>query len=278
MNYRHAFHAGNFADLLKHAMLTALMRSMTAATGPLLVVDTHAGAGAYDLTGELARKTGEAEAGIVRLMAASSAPAAFTDLKAAVTRLNPAGPVRHYPGSPLLIAGALRSGDRYVACEIRPDDQAALRATIRGKAGVEVAGADGWATALERSMGWRGRRLVLIDPPFERADDYAQILSVSDGLLAQDAAAAIAVWLPIKDLATFDAFLGDLEDVVAGAPMLVAQVRLRPLSNPMKMNGCAMLVVNPPITLTAIANEAAGWIAATLGEPGAMGGARLIGA
>ncbi|HEX7761878.1 MAG TPA: 23S rRNA (adenine(2030)-N(6))-methyltransferase RlmJ, partial [Caulobacteraceae bacterium] len=126
MNYRHAFHAGNFADLLKHAIVLDLMGRLTAAAGPLTVVDTHAGAGGYDLAGELARKTGEGQAGIVRLMADAGAPAVFAPLKAAVRGVNGKGQsVRYYPGSPLLIAPALRPGDRYLACEIRSDDGAA---------------------------------------------------------------------------------------------------------------------------------------------------------
>ena len=115
MNYRHAFHAGNFADLVKHATLLLLLERLTKASNPLLVVDTHAGAGAYDLRGEAAARSGEAQAGIVRLMADSQAPLAFASLKQAVRRLNGGGGVQLYPGSPLLIAGALRPTDQYLA-------------------------------------------------------------------------------------------------------------------------------------------------------------------
>ena len=276
MNYRHAFHAGNFADLIKHAVVLDLMARLTAAGGPLTVVDTHAGAGGYDLTGELARKTGEGQAGIARLMADAAAPAVFEPLKAAVRGMNTAQTVRYYPGSPLLIAPALRGADRYLACEIRPDDGAALKAALKGVRGAEVRLADGWSVAVaEARAGGRARRLfVLIDPPFERGDDYASIVETVGAVLDAAPGACLAIWVPIKDLATFDAFLGELEDVAqdAGdgvAPLLVSEVRLRPLADPMKMNGCAMLVLGAPPGAEAPARAAADWIAARLGEAGA---------
>ncbi|MGA0599490.1 23S rRNA (adenine(2030)-N(6))-methyltransferase RlmJ [Caulobacter sp. KR2-114] len=290
MNYRHAFHAGNFADLLKHAIVLDLLRRLTAAGAPLTVVDTHAGAGAYDLTGALARKTGEAEAGIGRLMADAAAPAVFGALKAAVARLNPqpAGasvPVRRYPGSPLLIAQSLRPGDRYLGCELRPDDGAALRENLKGRAGAEARMADGWATApAETRVAARaGRRvLVLIDPPFERGDDYPALALATHAILAADPAAVVAIWTPLKDLATFDRLLGEVEDAAlaaagAAAPaVLVSEVRLRPLADPMRMNGCAMLVLNPPDGVEAQASAAAAWIAAHCGEAAARADTRRL--
>jgi 23S rRNA (adenine2030-N6)-methyltransferase len=272
MNYRHAFHAGNFADLLKHAIVLELMGRLTAAAGPLTVVDTHAGAGGYDLTGDLARKTGEGQAGIVRLMADAGAPAVFDALKAAVRQMNGKGEaVRLYPGSPLLIAPALRGGDRYIGCEIRPDDGASLKASLKGVPGAEVRQADGWSVAVEQARAARSARrlFILIDPPFERGDDYASIVDTAAAVLAAAPGAVIAIWVPIKDLATFDALLGELEDDTGGASLLVSEVRLRPLTDPMKMNGCAMIVLGAPSGAEAVAAAAADWIAQNLGETGA---------
>ena len=108
MNYRHAFHAGNFADLVKHGAVTLIMDRLAALPEPLLVIDSHAGAGLYDLRGEMARKSGEAEAGVLRLMADEGAPEAFRPLKAAVRNANRDGVIGLYPGSPVLIADRLR--------------------------------------------------------------------------------------------------------------------------------------------------------------------------
>ena len=266
MNYRHAFHAGNFADLVKHAALLRLLAESTATGAPLTVIDTHAGRGLYDLAGADARKSGEADAGVARLMAATDAPPDFLPLIAAVTALNPGGDVRRYPGSPWLIANALRPSDRYVACELRPDEHEALRVAMRGRAGVRTLNADGYAAAIEECPS-RGRVLVLIDPPFEKPDDYRRIVETLAALRAKNPTVQALVWLPIKDLETLDSFLRDLEDEVA-MPMLAAETRIRPLTDPMKMNGCALVLVNGPKVEAPLA-AICGWVAQALGASGA---------
>ena len=269
MNYRHAFHAGNFADLVKHATLLILLDRLTRAADPLTVVDTHAGAGAYDLRGEAAAKSGEAQAGIVRLMADAQAPAVFAPLKAAVGRLNPGGPVRLYPGSPLLIAAALRPADRYLACELRPDDHATLQQALKPYPFATARLADGYAAA-PGALDPRRRALVLIDPPFEAADDYDRIAAAVSAILARQPAACVAVWVPLKDLETFDALLRRLED--AGVTdLLVAEARLRPLTDPLKMNGCAMLLVGAPAGLEPSLTAVVHWVAENPGNAGGMG-------
>jgi 23S rRNA (adenine2030-N6)-methyltransferase len=265
MNYRHAFHAGNFADLVKHATLTLLLDALTADAAPLTVVDTHAGAGGYDLDGELARRTGEAAQGVFRLMAADDAPAPFDRLKAAVRRGNPGGGVRFYPGSPSLIAAGLRKGDRYVACELRDDDVALLRQTLAPFPGARAEQTDGFAMA-GREAGKGGRVFILIDPPFERSDDYARIAATLAAVMLLDPDACVAVWLPLKDLETFDSFLRSIEP--ACADLLVVEARLKPLTDPMKMNGCAMVIANAPPGMEPDLSDAAGWVVSRLGEPG----------
>jgi 23S rRNA (adenine2030-N6)-methyltransferase len=278
MNYRHAFHAGNFADLAKHAILTRLLRTLTARAGPLTVIDTHAGAGLYDLAGEISRRTREGEAGIVRLMADAAAPGEFDDLRAAVRRANEPGGRRYYPGSPLLIAAALRPRDRYIACELRADDAAALKRALPRELGALVHKGDGWVHAAKVAPAAPAALLALIDPPFERGDDYHQAVRLAARLLGVNRGAVIAVWVPIKDLATFDAFLAELEDTAGSAvPLLAAEVRLRPLDDPMRLNGCALVVVNPPPDLPEHAAAVVGWIARTLGDAGASGRVTRLG-
>ncbi|MEW5683844.1 MAG: 23S rRNA (adenine(2030)-N(6))-methyltransferase RlmJ [Pseudomonadota bacterium] len=269
MNYRHAFHAGNFADLVKHAALLKLLSELTAGGSPLTVIDTHAGRGLYDLAGIEARKSGEAEAGIVQLMWASDAPADFAALVQAVRALNDGGETRRYPGSPWLIAEALRPQDRYLACELRPEEHDALSGVMKGRRNVRTLNADGYA-ALVREAPSSGRVLALIDPPFEKPDDYSRIVDSLAALLARNSAAQALVWLPIKDLETLDAFLRDLEDEV-GQPMIVAEARVKPLTDPMKMNGCALVQVGGP-DLQAPLAAICGWVAQALG---AGGGARV---
>lgn len=273
MNYRHAFHAGNFADLVKHAVLTALIARLQQDRAPLHILDTHAGAGVYDLGGDLARRSGEAEAGIARLMADDDAPAAFDPLKSAVRALNGDGAVRLYPGSPVLASRALRRGDAFVGCELRPDDHALLvqAMTAHGGGRATALKSDGYAEA-GRAAAAGARRLILIDPPFEAGDDYRAIVQACDQALRRDRRTVIAIWTPLKDLDTFDRFIMALE-AIRPPPTLVAETRLRPLHDPMAMNGCAMVVVGAPTGLDETAGEACRWVVEHVG--GAGGKARI---
>lgn len=267
MNYRHAFHAGNFADLVKHAGLLRLLAELTASGGPLTIIDAHAGRGLYDLGGDEAKRSGEAQAGVLKLGAATDAPPEVVSLRKAVADLNGGGAIQRYPGSPWLIAEALRPGDRYVACELRAEEHEALRHVLKDRGGAtRTLNADGYGAAVAECPA-SGRVLVLIDPPFEKADDYARIVDTLAALKRKNPAAQALVWLPIKDLETLDSFLRDLEDEVA-APMLVAEARIRPLSDPMKMNGCALVLVDGP-DLAAPLAAICGWVAQALGEGGA---------
>ena len=267
MNYRHAFHAGNFADLVKHAALLQLLRQAAGDPAPLLVIDSHAGRGLYDLTGPEAQRSGEAAAGVGRLMRAKDAPGEFAPLLAAVRRLNGGNSLARYPGSPWLVAEALRPGDRYLGFELRAAEQAALARELRGRAGVETLCDDGFAQAPRRCPA-RGRVLVMIDPPFERADDYAQAVAATAALRGRNPQAQVVIWLPLKDLETFDAFLRDLQDATP-APLLVAETRMRPLSDPLRMNGCALVLIGVDAGLAPRLQAICGWTAETLGEGGA---------
>lgn len=267
MNYRHAFHAGNFADLVKHAGLLILLAELTKAGEPLTVIDTHAGRGLYDLGGSEAKRSGEAEAGVAKLQSAADAPAELGPLRVAVADLNDGGPMRRYPGSPWLIAEALRPGDRYIACELRPEEHEALAAVLKGRGpAVRTLNTDGYKAAVTEAPA-KGRVLALIDPPFEQADDYVRIVDTVAALRAKNPTAQALIWLPIKDLGTWDSFLCDLEDEVA-APMLVAEARVRPLSDPMKMNGCALVLVGGP-DIAAPLQAICAWVASALGQGGA---------
>ena len=265
MNYRHAFHAGNFADLVKHALLGWLLAELTRTGAALTVIDTHAGAGLYELDAASAKASGEAAVGIGRLMTASDVSAPLAALKAAVTRLNPGGALRLYPGSPRLEADALRPADRLIACELREDDAGFLRQALKG-AKAEVLVQDGYDVVTARAAP--GQRLfVLIDPPFERADDYALAAAAALAVVKRNPAAVLLIWLPLKDLETFDGFLRRLE--AGGAQgALVIEARLRPLSDPMKMNGCALVAINPPPGLDAAAKQTAEWVVRVCGDQG----------
>jgi 23S rRNA (adenine2030-N6)-methyltransferase len=263
MNYRHSFHAGNFADLLNHALVLWLVKARQE-TGPLTVFDTHAGAGLYDLSGDGTRSK-EAEAGVERLMTADGRTPLMDALAAQVAAINPDGGVRYYPGSPLLIADALKDGGRYVGFELNPPVRAMLAEALAGRTNAQAREGDGYAEVVAEAAKVRGP-LVLIDPPFEKPDDYVRSAETAIAVVKRDPTATVAIWTPLKDLETFDGFIRRLQG--KAGPTLVAEARLRPLTNPMKMNGCALVVVNPPAGAEAAANEICGWVANALGEAG----------
>jgi 23S rRNA (adenine2030-N6)-methyltransferase len=267
LNYRHAFHAGNFADLVKHGAITLIVDRLVALPDPLLVVDSHAGAGLYDLGGEMARKSGEAEAGVLRLMADERAPEAFRPLKAAVLNANRDGVIRVYPGSPVLIADRLRRDDEYIGAELRTDDFALLNQALAGSRGC-ARGVQNDGFGLVKLRADDARRLfVLIDPPFEQADDYARTLDALRRVLRRPRPATALVWLPLKDLETYDSFLRGLEALEPPAALAV-EARLQPLTDPMKLNGCALVILNPPPGLEPQLKAVAEWVVKAAGGPG----------
>lgn len=274
MNYRHSFHAGNFADLVKHALVLWLLERRQA-SGPVTVIDTHAGAGVYDLSGDGARSK-EAEAGVARLMASADRPPAIEALAREVARLNPHGGANLYPGSPLLIAGRLRPVDRYVGFELNPPVLDLLEQALEPFPHAAARGGDGYDQAKAEAAHAAGA-FVLIDPPFERPDDYHRAADTGAAIVRADPRATVAIWTPLKDMETFDGFLRRL-DQAGVTRVLVAEARLRPLTNPMKMNGCAVVVLNPPAGAEAAASEICGWVAERLGEAGARSEVWMAGA
>ena len=266
MNYRHGYHAGNFADVLKHAALCELLRLLTAKDKKLFVLDTHAGAGGYDLSGNQARRTGEAETGIVRLAAASRAsmPAAVVRYLAAVAaydrKFGPAtdGP-RRYPGSPRLVRGALRPGDRFIACELHPEEALLLKREFAGDRAVEVRQADGYKALKALLPPVERRGLVLIDPPFEVTDEYELLLRALRQGVRRFATGCYAVWYPIKDEMAA-AFRADL----ASFKPLILELRLEGIA-PGKLAACGLAVINPPWRFEEAMCEVLPWLATQLG-------------
>ncbi|MBW8303774.1 MAG: 23S rRNA (adenine(2030)-N(6))-methyltransferase RlmJ, partial [Brevundimonas sp.] len=202
-----------------------------------------------------------------RLMAAADRPPLIEALATEVARLNPHGGARLYPGSPLLIAGRLRPTDRYVGFELNPPVLDLLEQALEPFPQAVGMGGDGY----DQARGWAARAqgvFVLIDPPFERPDDYLRAADTGAAIARADPRATVAIWTPLKDMETFDGFLRRLDQ--AGLKrVLVAEARLRPLTDPMKMNGCAVVVLNPPPGAEAAAGEICGWVATTLGGAGA---------
>ncbi|HAC00258.1 MAG TPA: 23S rRNA (adenine(2030)-N(6))-methyltransferase RlmJ, partial [Brevundimonas sp.] len=176
------------------------------------------------------------------------------------------GGVRFYPGSPVLTARALRPEDSYRGFELNPPVQALLTEALAAWPNATGRAVDGYEEAVRAARGVKAP-LVLIEPPFERPDDYVRSAETAAAVVQADPTACVAIWTPLKDLETFDGFIRRLEQ--AGlSRVLVAEARLRPLNNPMKMNGCAMTVVNAPSGAEAAAAEICGWTVQALGDAG----------
>lgn len=249
MNYRHAYHAGNFADVFKHALLAVGLEYLKAKVKPFVVLDTHAGVGLYDLAGEEAGKTGEWVQGIGRLMAHPAPPAALAPYLEVVRGLNPDGGLRRYPGSPWLAKALTRPQDRLVLHELHPVDSRVLSETMRGDDRITVHAADGYA-GLKAALPPKERRgLVLVDPPFEKADEFDAMLRALRAGVKRWATGICALWYPIKDPLEVAAFHARVEDL--GVPKTYAldlYVR-RPVPGVPRLDGCGFVFVNPPFGL-----------------------------
>jgi len=241
MNYRHAFHAGNHADVFKHAALTLILEHLLRKPAPFAVLDTHAGVGVYDLASEGAQKTKEYETGVGRVFG-RDLPAA-PRYAALLAEMNPAG-LAIYPGSPEIARRTLRDQDRLMLCELHPADAAELRARYRGDPRVAVHRRDGYE-AIGAFVPFPERRgLVLIDPPFEAPDEAARLATALTAGLRKWPTGLFAAWYPIKDSRIGDMLAGAA--AVGGFPKsLRAEFCALPRDG-VAMAGSGLLIANAP--------------------------------
>ncbi len=270
MNYRHAFHAGSFADVVKHAVLCRILNYLRTKEAPFRVIDTHAGAGLYDLTGEEASRGGEWYDGIARLMAAQlpeKAAALLAPYLDVIGALNERGRLKIYPGSPAIVRAWLRPQDRLIACEFEPKAATALSHNLRGDTRIKTLEIDGW-TALSAYVPPPERRgLVLIDPPFEEDSDYVQLANGLSIAHRKWATGIYALWYPIKGRPEPDALAKSLSRLGI-RKILRAELTVAPLSDPSRLNGSGLIVVNPPWTLEAELSILLPALAGVLGRDG----------
>ena len=251
MNYRHAFHAGNHADVLKHVVLLALCDALGAKPAPCFALDTHAGRGLYALDADAARRTGEAVEGIDRLLQAPPGDPWITRYLDAVSACRAQHGDTAYPGSPWLLAHALRAHDRIACCEVQPEEATALKALFRAEARVAVHQRDGYA-AIKALLpptvaGMRfARGLVLIDPPFEaQLDEFdAALAALREGLVRWPQG-LYALWYPIKQRRALQPFYRAATALPAKS-ILLAELLVRADDSPLRMNGSGLLLLNPP--------------------------------
>jgi 23S rRNA (adenine2030-N6)-methyltransferase len=246
MQYRHSFHAGTFADIHKHVTLLALLTALKRKEAAFLYLETHAGRGAYDLAHPSTESSRLAHANLARLAAAAPEAQELRDylshLAAVRARLDNA---HAYPGSPLLAARELRVQDRAVLNEIVPSEARALERELRGYSRTHVETADGFARLRAYLPPPERRCLVLIDPPYEERDDLQKVAAASAEALRRFRSAVIAIWYPIKDARTTDAWLGTLSRSL-DCENLLSEWWLYPRDSRVSLNGSGLLILNPP--------------------------------
>lgn len=248
MNYRHAFHAGNFADVHKHAALARVLVRLREKGTPFGVLDTHAGAGLYDLTAEAASRTGEWREGIARLWSTVPAEPAADLLRPyldVVRAANPAGELVRYPGSPVLIRHLLGPSDRLIACEFEPDAAASLTAALRRDRRAKAIAIDGW-TALAAYIPFKERRgLVVIDPSFEQPRELERLLRALQDAHQKWATGVYLAWYPIKRQHDADAFARKL--AATGIPNIFqSELVVARRGEREGLRGSGLVIVNPP--------------------------------
>lgn len=243
MNYRHAFHAGNFADVHKHAVLLALIERLKHKPKPLFYLDTHAGRGWYDLRGEDAMRSGEWREGIARLARTQPRAADFSRYLQAVK--SPGVEPTRYPGSPIVAIEALREVDRVVLIERQPVEAQALQQTMRANRGVSVVCGDGYAALKTYLPPRENRGLVLIDPPYESDSELADAEQALRLGLSRWSNGVFVLWYPIKAGAQSQRLHATLK--TSGLrKLLLLELTVRPPDSPVALNGSGLVVANPP--------------------------------
>ncbi|MEA1943628.1 MAG: 23S rRNA (adenine(2030)-N(6))-methyltransferase RlmJ [Pseudomonadota bacterium] len=279
MNYRHAFHAGNFADVLKHCVLALCLEHLKSKPKPFRYIDTHAGIGGYDLASSEAERSPEWKEGIGRLLDADlpdPAAAALGPYLDVVRAMNPDG-MAHYPGSPEIAARLLRETDRIHLCELHAEDAKTLDGRYRRDARVKVENRDGYKALKSLIPPKEKRGLVLIDPPFEDRDELAHMAEAVTGAFGQWPTGTYIFWRSLKNLWAADRFDNGLtewliaEKGLEPEKVLRADLWVRDLASEGKLAGAGVVVVNPPFTLEEKLLGLMPWLSDTLAQGDGFG-------
>ena len=266
MNYRHAYHAGNHADVLKHLVLSRLLALLAKKDAPYAYLDSHAGIGLYDLRGDQASRTGEWLEGIQRVWQADDVPALFDDYLGVIRALNPDGQLRYYPGSPEVARELSREQDRLQLNEKHPEDGQLLKANMKYDRRAAVHLGEGWHVPRALLPTAQKRAVLLIDPPFEQADELQRCAQAMKESIARMRQAVVAIWYPIKDQRQLKRFYQDLQGT--GAPKLLrVELLVHAADNAdVGLNGSGLAIANPPWGLEDELRSVLPWLGQNLGQ------------
>ncbi len=245
MNYRHVYHAGNFADVFKHIILVSLIQSLHRKETGFCYLETHAGIGVYDLQSDATQKCKEFKDGIKKVLGRPDQPALIQDYLNCVKKLNESDELRYYPGSPYFARQFLRSQDRMVLSELHPDDFLTLKKVFSNDSQTAIHHQDGYQSLKAFLPPKERRGLVLIDPPYEKAEELAALPGILAKAVDRFETGIYALWYPIKTERRLSYFYRDLKNKIK-RPMLIAEMYVHPEDVQTELNGCGMIVVNPP--------------------------------
>lgn len=263
--YRHQFHAGNFADVFKHALLVRLILLLEKKPSALCYVDTHAGIGRYDLQHEWARKNAEHAGGIARLWERKDVPGLLQPYLAIVRKANSGARLRYYPGSPAIAQALLRPGDRLVLSELNPKDCAQLQASTANDRRITVLYQDGYHTLKSHLPPAQRRGLVLVDSSFDRAGEYERLVQGLREAYRRFATGVFALWYPLMAPGAVAAFERKL--AATGIRRIVrAELEVHAPRHASSLRGCGLVVVNPPFGFDAEARTISAWLAPALAQ------------
>ncbi|XHS79503.1 23S rRNA (adenine(2030)-N(6))-methyltransferase RlmJ [Burkholderiaceae bacterium UC74_6] len=269
--YRHAFHAGNHADVLKHIVLAEVLRYMAEKDKPYTLVDTHAGAGGYSVEGQYAQKKGEYSSGVARLWDEKNPPALIERYMALVKEFNPDGQLRQYPGSPAIANLLMRETDRLRVYELHPTDHRILASYLEPRSNTQVADTDGFAALKGELPPPSKRGAVLMDPPYEIKTDYAKVLAALREGLTRFADGVFMIWYPqlqLLDSSQLPQRLKAAADAGAKKGWLHVRLTVQQQTNDrgFGMLGSGMFIANPPYTLYDGLQEALPMLVDKLGQ------------
>ncbi|MEP1205949.1 MAG: 23S rRNA (adenine(2030)-N(6))-methyltransferase RlmJ [Rhizobiaceae bacterium] len=262
MNYRHAFHAGNFADVFKHIVLTRIVEYLKRKDKPFRIFDTHAGLGLYDLTSEEALKTDEWQLGVKKVLDAKPPEAVAKLIAPWIEQVKTVGDDA-YPGSPRIAHGLLRKSDRLSLYEMHPDDFPVLQKHFDGDYQTRVSNSDGWLVSVSPIPPKEGRGLILVDPPFEDGKDFDRMIMMLNESSRRWAGGVVALWYPVKRREHTDEWLGSLKGLKY-RNLLNVEIYIRNPRPSGMLNGCGMVILNPPYLLRQELETILPWLSETL--------------
>lgn len=270
MNYRHGFHAGNFADVVKHAVFTRALEYLQQKDKGLLILDTHAGKGLYRLDDALALKTNEARDGIARVLASViEPPPAFASFVRILNAVRKKHGDNAYPGSPLIAASLLRPQDRLIVCELQPAEAKELAASLAPIRRARVLNEDGYHALKAQLPPPERRGVILIDPPFEQENEFEQVFKGLQGAVARFREGLYIAWLPVKDRTALEKLYGEIKSANI-RDVTAVEWQVREAITGAGLTASALVMINAPFTIKDDLSAMMPWLMKILAQgPGA---------